>query len=98
MPVTRPSHRLPLRALVAIAAAIAVVAGLSGRAAATTVVKIGTLAPVDSLWAREFKKLAARAQVDRRATSQPSRLLSGLVGVAADGRDSPAGARVAPPL
>ena len=36
----------------------------SGVARATTVVKIGTLAPANSLWAREFKKLAAAIASD----------------------------------
>jgi TRAP-type C4-dicarboxylate transport system substrate-binding protein len=36
----------------------------SGIAHATTVVKIGTLAPADSLWAHEFKKLAAAISSD----------------------------------
>jgi TRAP-type transport system periplasmic protein len=36
----------------------------TGIAHATTVVKIGTLAPADSLWAHEFKKLAAAISSD----------------------------------
>jgi TRAP-type C4-dicarboxylate transport system substrate-binding protein len=36
----------------------------SGVARATTVVKIGTLAPADSLWGHEFKKLAAAIASD----------------------------------
>jgi TRAP-type transport system periplasmic protein len=40
------------------------VLSLSGAAQAATVVKIGTLAPADSLWAREFKKLAAAIASD----------------------------------
>jgi TRAP-type C4-dicarboxylate transport system substrate-binding protein len=36
----------------------------SGIAHATTIVKIGTLAPADSLWAHEFKKLAAAISSD----------------------------------
>ncbi len=43
---------------------LALVASLSGVADAATIVKIGTLAPADSLWAREFKKLAAAISSD----------------------------------
>ncbi len=46
------------------------VLSLSGAAHATTVVKIGTLAPADSLWAREFKKLAAAIASDTNGELQ----------------------------
>ncbi len=43
---------------------LSLMASFSGVAHATTIVKIGTLAPADSLWAREFKKLAAAISSD----------------------------------
>jgi TRAP-type C4-dicarboxylate transport system substrate-binding protein len=43
---------------------VALVASCSSVADAATIVKIGTLAPADSLWAREFKKLAAAISSD----------------------------------
>jgi TRAP-type C4-dicarboxylate transport system substrate-binding protein len=39
-------------------------------ASAQTIVKIGTLAPADSLWAREFKKLAAAISADTNGELQ----------------------------
>jgi len=50
--------------LPALAAALALAILVPGASRATTVVKIGTLAPGDSPWAREFKKLAADIEGD----------------------------------
>jgi TRAP-type C4-dicarboxylate transport system substrate-binding protein len=50
--------------LVAIFAALALITGLAPTARATTILKIGTLAPPDSPWAREFKRLAADISSD----------------------------------
>ncbi len=52
------------RKLSVLGALVFFVLSWSGPAGATTVVKIGTLAPSDSLWAREFKKLAAAISSD----------------------------------
>ena len=53
-----------LLAWLASLAALSVVVTLATTAQATTVIKIGTLAPGDSPWGREFKKLAADVAAD----------------------------------
>jgi len=51
-------------------AAIGVTLGLGGRAEATTTIKIGTLAPGDSPWGKEFKKWANIVSADTNGEVQ----------------------------
>jgi TRAP-type C4-dicarboxylate transport system substrate-binding protein len=56
--------------LPAVFAIIACVASFSGGADAVTIVKVGTLAPADSPWARDFKRLAADLSHDTNGDLQ----------------------------
>jgi TRAP-type C4-dicarboxylate transport system substrate-binding protein len=58
------------RKLALIFAALALVAGFAPAARAATVLKIGSLAPPDSPWAREFKRLAADISSDTNGELQ----------------------------
>jgi TRAP-type transport system periplasmic protein len=58
-----------VRTLFWVAAALFVLS-FSGAAQATTIVKIGTLAPADSLWGHEFKKLKAAIEKETNGELQ----------------------------
>ena len=58
------------RRLLAVALFVSLFTTIAGAARAATVVKVGTLAPANSSWAREFKKLAADIASDTNGELQ----------------------------
>jgi TRAP-type C4-dicarboxylate transport system substrate-binding protein len=62
-PFARPGHARTVRALSSLALALALLA-VAGISQAATTLKIGTLAPQDSPWGREFKKWATDVSAD----------------------------------